>query len=304
MISKYKYKKLTWIDLESPTQDEVKSVMKEYDIHPLVANELLSPTLKPKVDLYDNFIYLILHFPAYQHSHGSSTEQEVDFIIGKSFIVTTHYEVIDSLHEFSKVFEVNVIIDKSHIGGHAGFLFFYIIKELYKSLLTELNNIDKSLNNVEELIFEGKEKEMVQELSLINRDLLNFKQAIRLHGDVLLSLEAAGEQFFGQKFSYYLRAITGEYNKIASQLEGNHETLSELRKTNDSLLSTKQNEIMKILTTMAFVTFPLTLIAGIFGMNTVDMPIIGTHGDFLKVMGIMLFGTFLMFLFFKHKKWL
>lgn len=295
---------MTWVDLESPTQEEVREVMEEFNIHPLAANELLSPTTRPKADLYPSFIYLILHFPAFQHKHGHDTNQEVDFIIGKKFIITTHYETIDPLHEFSKVFEVNSIIDKSHLGAHAGFLFYYIAKELYKSLANELEYIQEDLAHIEEYIFAGFERDMVEELSRVNRKLLNFKQSIRLHEEVLDSLQGAGSEFFGEKFSHYLQAINGEYHKVASQLDGHRETLTDLRKTNDSLLSTKQNEIMKVLTIMAFVTFPLSLIAGIFGMNTKMLPIVGLPGDFWIVIGIMAFGMALMFWYFKHKKWI
>ncbi|MFC1720864.1 magnesium transporter CorA family protein [Patescibacteria group bacterium] len=305
MLTRHTHKKVTWIDLESPTSDEVREIMKEFNIHPLAANELLSPTLRPKVDKHDNYIYLILHFPAFQHNHkGDSKIQEVDFIIGKDFIITTHYEMIDSLHDFSKMFEVSSITDKSHIGEHAGFVFYYLMRELYKSLVQELDHIDDELELIESNIFIGHEREMVKSLSHTSRDLLNFKQSIRLHKNVLDSLEISGAQFFGAKFSYYLHSITGEYYKIASTLEGHRETLIELRKTNDSLLSTKQNEIMKILTIVAFITFPLSLIAGIFGMNTKSLPIVGAQGDFWIVMFIMLLATFAMFAFFRYKKWL
>lgn len=304
MISRYQHKKITWIDLETPTQDEVRQIMKEFDVHPIVANELLSPTVRPKVDLYDNLIYLILHFPAFAHKHGDSPEQEVDFIVGKKFIITTHYETIDPLHEFSKVFEVDSIIDKGNMGNHAGFVFFYIAKELYKSLAQELEYINNGLEAIEDKLFEEKEKELVTEISLVNRDLLNFKQAIRLHKDVLVSLELDGKQFFGNDFEYYLRAITGEYSKIASHLDGHRETILELRNTNDSLLTTKQNEVMKVLTIMAFVTFPLALIASIFGMNTRDIPIVGLNNDFWIIIGIMVIATLFMFMFFRRKRWL
>ncbi len=303
MLSRNTYKKLIWIDTQSPTKEEVRELMKEFDIHPVIAQELLTPTMRPRVDLYDNFIYLILHFPIFEHKHDNENSQEIDFIIGKNFLITTHYDMVDPLHEFSKVFEVNSIIDKSNMGDHAGFLFFYLIKELYKSLANELNGIDDRLEKIENQIFQGREKEMVKKISKINMELLNFKQSIRLHKDVLSSLEIAGTKFFGDKFVYYLSAITGEYYKIASQLEGNKETIAELRKTNDSLLSTKQNEVMKILTILAFITFPLSLIASIFGMNTKDTPIIGTNGDFWIVISTMVVGTIVMFIYFKHKKW-
>ncbi len=303
MLSRNTYKKLTWIDTQSPTKEEIRSLMKEFDIHPVVAQELLSPTIRPRVDLYDNAIYLILHFPMIEHKHGNEEIQEVDFIIGKNFLITTHYDMIDPLHEFSKVFEVNSIIDKSNMGEHAGFLFFYLIKELYRSLDDELDHINNKLEVIEGQIFEGREKEMVKEISKVNRDLLNFKQSVRMHKDVLASLEIAGAKFFGDKFTYYLRAVTGEYYKIANQMDGHRETMTELRKTNDSLLSTKQNEVMKTLTILALITFPLSLVAAIFGMNTISTPIVGNKGDFWLVIGIMAIGTIIMFTYFKHKKW-
>ncbi|MCK5592389.1 MAG: magnesium transporter CorA family protein [Candidatus Pacebacteria bacterium] len=304
MISRYKYRDLTWIDLESPTKEEVREIMEEHNVHPLVADELLSPTLRPKVDLYDNLIYLIMHFPVVYSMHGRSGGQEIDFIIGKNFLITTHYELVDPLHEFSKVFEVNSILGKSDMSTHAGYLFFYIIKELYRGLTIELDHIAEELENIEEKIFKGEEVKMVESISRVNRDLLNVKQAIRPHKETLDSFEIAGKQFFGEEFTYHLQTISGEYYKVFNILEGQKETLLDLRITNDSLLTTKTNEIMKILTIVAFITFPLTLIAGIFGMNAEYMPFVGQEKDFFIILGLMVVTVFIMFSYFKFKKWM
>ena len=303
MLTRYTHKNLTWIDLESPTQEEVRSIMTEFSINPLAAEELLAPTLKPKVDQYDTFIYLILHFPAFKHSHADSQNQEVDFIIGKNYLITTRYDTVDPIHKFSKVFEVNSILDRSDIGTHAGYLFFYMIKKLYKAISHELSAVEDLLENIEEQIFRNKEKEMVVEISRVSRQLLNFKQALVAHKDVLSSFEAAGKIFFGPAFAYHLRTIVGEYYKVENEIKFHTETAAELRETNNSLLSTKQNEVMKVLTVMAFVTFPLTLIASIFGMNTA-LPIVGDPHDFLKIIGIMVVTAILFFAFFKYKRWL
>src|SRR3989339_963539 len=206
MISRYTYKDLVWVDMESPSNEEVRQIMEEFSLSPLIGNELLTPSVRSKVDMYEDFIYLILHFPTISHKHGKHDEQEVDFVIGKKFIITTHYEVIDPLHEFSKVFEVNSILDKSTMGLHGGFVFFYIMRELYQSLTHELDHIDDRLEAAEGKIFTGEESSMVEKLSLIHRDLLNFKQAVRYHRDVLESFELAGRRMFGQDFDYYMRA--------------------------------------------------------------------------------------------------
>ncbi len=304
MINRHTLKDIIWIDLESPTHSEVRQIMDEFSIHPVVANEILTPTLRPRVDPYENFIYLILHFPTTNNKHNSNSYHEVDFIIGEKLIITTHYDMVIPLHEFSKVLEMNSLLDKNNIGNHAGFLFFYLMREFYEVILEDLDNIDAELERIEQKIFMGQEVDMVRVISNANRDLLNFKQATRHHKEVLESFEIAGEKMFGSDFRYYLRAITGESYKVANIIEGHKETVFDLRITNDSLLTTKTNEIMKILTIVAFITFPLTLISSLFGMNTENIPIIGMPHDFWLVIGIMFIGAMFMLVFFKRKKWI
>lgn len=303
MITKYTHKKLTWIDLESPSVEEVRQVVKEYNIHHLVAEELNGPSVKPKVVLYDNFIYLILHFPSLRRRDDTAV-REVDFIIGKDFIITTRYDTLDAFHKFSKIFEVNSILDKSDIGEHAGYVFFYMIREAYRTLGIELEAIGDSLETIQKKIFSGEEKDMVKKISEVNRTLLDYVRATDLHKDVLESFERAGRTFFGESFSYHLQSITGEYYQIEDLLDSNREFLKELRETNNSLLTTKQNEIMKTLTILAFVIVPLAFVTQLFSMNTVYLPIVGIKYDFWIVVGIMIAAALAMLAFFKYKKWL
>ena len=303
MLTKQTCRNITWIDLESPTPSETRSLMEEYGLHFLVAEELLTPTLRPKVDIYENCIYLILHFPTVTHSHDKHSEQEIDFIIGKNFFITAHYGFIDSLDREKRLFDVNAILKKCNIGDHAGFLFFSMIKELYATSIAELDVIHKNLDDIENRIFKGEERLMVGVLSKMNRKLLNFKKAISQHKEVLESLEIAGRKFFGPDFSYYLRAITGEYYKVAALLEGTKEISDELQETNNSLLTTKTNDIMKTLTIMGVITFPSMLLASLFSMNTDFWPIVGVQNDFWVIVGIMAAVTIGFFAFFKYKKW-
>lgn len=303
MISRYKYHDLTWIDMESPTNEEVREIMEEFDIHPIAADELLGPSLRPKVDHYENFIYLILHFPAIRHTHQSRS-QEVDFIIGMKFLITVRYELLDPLHKFSKVFEVNSILDKSEIGEHAGYLFFYMIRKIYSSLGHELTTIGDTLKSVEDRIFGGEERAMVAELSVIHRDLLEFHRALRMHRGVLQSFSFASVEFFGKKFVHYNENIIGEFLKVEEMLQDQKEVLTDLRTTNDSLLTTKTNEIMKRLTATTFLLLPATLIGTLFAMQTKYTPVIGMPYDFWVVVSLLAMVALTTFILFKYKKWL
>lgn len=295
---------ITWVDLENPTSEEIRTLIEERGIPSLVAEELLSPTLKPKVDLYPSCIYLILHFPAFRHTHRRSSSQEIDFVVGKDFLITTRYDTVDPLHKFSKVFEVNSILDRSDIGTHAGFVLFYMLRKLYRAVEHELEYLADELRVIEGRIFSGQEKAMVFELSRVQRTLLSFRQALRPHEEILESLERAGERFFGEEFRFHLKGISGEYFRVHNNIRALADSLQELRETNNSLLSTKQNEIMKVLTVVAFITLPLSLLLALFQIDAVARPIVGLENDFWIIVGIMAGVGLPLLIFFKFKKWL
>tara|TARA_B100000745_G_scaffold292473_1_gene233371 strand:+ start:29465 stop:30382 length:918 start_codon:yes stop_codon:yes gene_type:complete len=305
MLRRHTYKKITWIDLVSPTQDEVREAAQELGVDAQVASELLSPTLRPHIEKYENHLYLVLHFPTLKPTtHLSSAEQEVDFVIGKDFLITARYEELESFSEFRQVFEVNATLEDDHIGDSPFDIFLLLTRRLYKGVEAEIYTVREKLEYIEKEIFEGYEKEMVVALSHAGRDILNLKQALDPHQEILRSLGELTEAFSGREYVSRVKKIENMYYRSRKHIIRIWQTLSELRETNNSLLSTKQNEVMKKLTIMAFVTFPLMLISSIFGMNTKILPIAGMDNDFWIITGVMLIATCIMFLFFKHKNWL
>jgi magnesium transporter len=304
MVSKYKHKGLTWVDVEGPTRDEVMHLMEEYSLPELVGEELLDKSVRGKVDMYPHFIYMVLHFPLIGRSRdGARYEQEIDFIVGKDFLITVHYEPVDPLHEFSRVFEIKSILDKKPMGDHAGYLLFYIMRELYKYSEAQLLEIEEDLKEIESSIFQNKEEKMVRFISEINRKLLDFKQAIRFHEHVLVSFESAGKGLFGEKFAHHLESITGEYRRVESIMASHKEILNDLKETNDALLTSKTNETIKVLTIISFIMLPLNLITGVFGMNTTFV-FIDNYKDFAVVLSAMALTAIVLITYFRRKKWL
>lgn len=301
MLTRYTRSNVAWIDLVAPTPGEVRSLMHEFGIDPLFAEELLLPSFKPKVERRGDIIYVILYFPTMS---GHRPEQEIDFIIGKNFLITTHYENIDPLHSFAQVFEVDSVLGREGAASHGGHLFAFMVQNLYRALGLECEAVGRRLKEIEGRVFNGDERKMVVELSHAGRTIHDFRQALAPHQEMLSSLEPVATRMFGTEFSYHVRTVFGAWERVEHTLARLRDSLKELRETNNSLLSTKQNEIMKTLTIMAFVTFPLTLISSVFGMNTRYLPIVGSTGDFWIILSLMLTLAIFFFLFFKHKKWL
>lgn len=306
MLHRHTYKGITWIDLVAPTRQEVAETAAEFGVDSLIAHELLAPTLQPRAEHLGEHLYLVLHFPALSASSSlSSHEQEVDFVIGKNVLITTRYEELQTLSEFRHVFSTHDPDNADTSVCETSFdMFALLARRLYKGVETEVNVVREKLEYIEKEIFEGYEKEMVVSLSYAGRDILNLKQALDPHQEILHSLVELTEKFDGKAAAQRMRSVENIYYRSRRHITRIWQTLNELRETNNSLLSTKQNEVMKTLTIMAFVTFPLMLISSIFGMNTHVLPLVGMRYDFWIITGLMGIATLAMFIFFKYRKWL
>lgn len=303
MLKKQNYQAVCWVDSESPTKEEARSLMEEFSLSPEVAQDVLLPTFKDKIVAYKDYIYLVLHFPAFKHTHNKSHRQEIDFILGKKFIITNRYETIDAMEKYSKIFEVNSILDKNENVVGSGELFLGMMKTIYQSLSDELDAINYLLTEAERKIFAGKEKEMVFELSRVGREIINFNHMITPHGVILETLKEHTAKILGSDFAIELDTIINEYYKISKILENVTQVLQELRETNNSLLSTKQNEIMKTLTIFTFFALPFSIITGFFQMNTKYTPIVGDDRGWFMIVGIEIVVLTCVYIIAKRKKW-
>ncbi len=301
MITLHTYKHLTWIDLENPTHEDIATVIKDYDIHPSWADELLTPSERAKTDASDHTFYAVLHYPNHPSHHRDGSEIEVDYIIGEKFLITAHYDPLDVLIDFEKGFNVASTLDRMHIKTGAE-LFLEINNQFYRGLREELEPLKKDAKKIESEIFQGHEFHMVKEVSILGSRLLDFRQTLRPHRIILKSLELQTPKLF-PKVTVNEDKIFREYSRVESSLENIRELLKELRDTNDSLLSAKNNEITKRFTMMAFFTFPLALLATIFFAPESPDVFHGPHG-FWVVVSILLVIFLCMYSYFSYKKWI
>jgi magnesium transporter len=307
MTTTHTYRGLVWLDLESPTENEIAGLVKRYDLHPLVGEELKRSSSVAKIEFYKEYILVVLTLPVRVRKGATSeiVDREVDFVIGKNFLITARDTAIEQLEYFAKVFDANTILNKDEKIEHAGYLFYYMVKRMYAGMVEDLENIRDSLANAESHIFGGDERNMVVELSNLSRELIDFKQTARMHRDIWEDMiEYAEKDFFGSDFSSYVRDIRDEFNVIHELIINTRELLTDLRETNDSLLNTKQNETMKILTLVSFFFYPLTFITAVFTIPALNVPVVaGPYGWWIINFGMLILAL-VMWWFFRRKKWL
>ena len=242
MLKKKIFGSSTWIDLESPTNREVEEAATLAGLDPDMVQDLLLPSTKHKIEFGETHASIILHFPAFKESHDGDAAYEVDFIITKSVIITTHYCKIEA---FEKIEPVNETEKE---------LFFEIISELLGSFEHKLSSIDHWVRDIEKKMFSGKEKMAVFELSEASRHLTDFKKITAVYPEAFSTLEEGGQKIFGKKFGKSSHIISERVAKSSAKLAVISEWASELRETNSALLNIKQNETMKVLTILTFIS--------------------------------------------------
>lgn len=304
MITRHSHSGITWVDMESPTRAELEDIIAEFRIDPRVEEEIIAPTPYPLVVDTGEYVYLVLHFPT-TDPNGGAKSQEVDFIVGKNFLITCRYEVIRTVHNLHKVFEAEKLLGITKRKASAADLLERVMRQLYSAITDEIEQFARMLDRIEKDIFDGREHENVRQISLVGRVLLRFDTMLERHKEPLdeFLLQLTSPTFFGKAFEEHAAHIEGEHAHTATVVSSFREVTQELRETNDSLLSMKQNDITQRLTIMAFVTFPLTLVAAIFSMNVEHTPLVGSPYDFWIIIAIMLGLMAIFFGFFKLKKW-
>jgi len=299
-----KTKSLSWHHFHRPSRADIDWAVKRHGLHPVVAEELAHPTMRPKVERYESYLYLVLHFPIFSAAERKTHPREVDFVLTRRELITVAYDSVPPLEDFFKKCSTERSCEDLYASKTPAHLLYHVLRELYGFALRELDHIQENIERIEEEIFSGREREVVEELSVARRDIIDFRRAVKPQLITLESLGREGVAFFGEPLHPFFDGLIGEFSKVWDLLENNKEALEALYDNNATLLNVKQNDIMKVLTIMAFVTFPLMLFAALFSMDTVYTPIIGSRNDFWIIVGIMAAATIAMYFFFKRRKWL
>ena len=282
-----------WIDIEKPTDKDISALREKFGLHPVIVEELKTPSARARVERYDDYLYFIYYFPKYDTTDEASVRTEIDFLVTKNAVATIHYEPITkALTNFRVQDEATTYK-----------LMYDIIEHLITFEERQLRHIREKVEQVGREIFKDKEKEVLERLTYLKRDVSEYRITVRLQEPILKSLSIKGKQFWGDEAEIYLNDLMGDHLKVTNQLEDYRDAISDFEDTNNQLMNMKINTVMKTFTSLSFLTFPFMLLAALFSMNTMGTPLVNLPDAFWIVFGIMIIGMATLVAYFKSKKW-
>ena len=306
---KTRREKLVWININNAGKKEIEYLRKNYkfNLNHLHASSSKIIAQRPSF-IYnekEHYIFIILHFPVLKN--GRIIAGEVDFFIKHGLLISIHNNNLPELNEFFNYCKKDGDSLISYKYESAGILLYELLNKLIGNCYDLLDRNSIKITEIEGLIFDHrKQKDAVSRILNLRRNIINFRKIIQNHKNIFKKQMARESKLVPPEImkKYYSELI--EYTKtIWEILDNQKEMIEVLNDTNESLLNNRLNDIIKTLTIFSVIVFPLTLIAAIFGMNTVGgMPFVETENGFWLIMTTMVVGCLGMLVFFKKKKWL
>ena len=295
---------LTWVHLNAPGAEDAEDLGRRFGWHPLDLEDVLSKRQRPKIDDYPDYLFAVLHFPVYDKAVQRLNAGELDLFLGPDYLVTLPtVELLPATRLFQRCHDDSEL-RQSLFGKGSGYLLYHVLDDLFDYCFPILDKIGHKLDTIEDEMFEGRSDEVVRDISNVKQEIISYRKIIKPERATLRVLERHTKRFLPEELEeVYFDDIVDASERIWDLLDNYKEVVEGLESTNESVISHRQNDILRLLTVFSVVVLPLTLITGIFGMNVV-FPGEGTHEAFWVVAGVMAAVAVGMIGFFRYKRWL
>lgn len=301
MIDKLQIGKLKWIHIPVTSQENMDFLRDNYDFHPLDIEDCQSKVQRPKMDVYDDYRFMILHFPYFDKAIKFVKTKEVKIFWGPDYVITlgTHW-VIKTLWTKTKE-SADINIDE--LPNTSDVLLYSILESLIKESLKLLKMIEDNLEMISREMFDKKAEGTIERISVTRKNLVLLNTAFKPQLRLFQKFESGSIKGFTPGLEDYWGNILDSYQKMWDSIEDYQELIQGLALTFDSLQANKTNEIMKVLTVFSTVLLPLTFITGLFGMN-VGLPLQDSPFSFLLLVSGMIMIILALLFYFKKRRWI
>ena len=298
----------TWIEVQGLHEvEKLKSIWSYFDLHPLIQEDIVNTSQRPKVEQYENCIFIVMRMLYYSPEEQAINSEQISIILGDNFLL--------SFQETDKPFFKPVIdrlnISKSRMRTHGtDYLAYALMDTVADHYFTLLDIIGEQLESIEDKLFDDPDEETFQKIHLLRKKIVFARKSIWPTRDMLNSLIRDDSEFIEESTKIYVRDVYDHVIQIIDNVENYRDMIMGMHDMYMSHVSNKMNEVMKVLTIIATIFIPLTFIAGLYGMNfnpeasPYNMPELNWYYGYPAFWGLMIVVAIIMVIYFKKKDWL
>lgn len=293
---------VTWININGLNNvNEIEKIGNNYDIHPLTLEDIVNTSQRPKIDEYENYLFVVIKMLYYDKDELLVAEQ-VSFILGTNYVLSfqeSEGDVFDSVRERIRTKKGRI----RNLG--ADYLLYTLIDSVVDNYFAIIETMGNKIEELEDNLFSGNAKEEITtEIQSLKREVLKVRRAIFPLREIINRIEKSQHRLIHKKTIHFFRDIYDHIIQVSENIDIYREMIWGLMDMYMTTISNKMNEVMKVLTIIATIFIPLTFIAGIYGMNFENMPELNYKYSYFVLWGVMIVLFIGMLFYFKRKKWL
>lgn len=305
MLKSVKIGNYTWIDINHPDTNDVEYLRFNFALHPSVLRKIIPPVKRSEVEEYEKYLFIILHFPIFNREKRKNHSSELDIVITKNTIITSHNDNLPEIREFFGSCQGDDCFKQKYLSQGTSHLFYHLVDALIDARLPMLDHVSENIAEIEEEMFQGKEKELLYEISFVKRDIIDFRNIVKPQRSVLEATVKRINRISPMlDLERHSQEVIGSNIKLWNTLENLKEMIEAIETTNEAMLSYKLNETMRILTVVSVIFTPMALIVNIWGMGFERIPLASNPFGFWILVLLSFLSGITFMLYFKSKKWL
>jgi len=293
---------VTWVNIDGiHDMDIVEKIGKHFGIHPLVLEDIVNTGQRPKVEDFEDYIFLVVKMLTFDQNQSEMNAEQVSLLLGSNFVISFQErqgDVFDSIRD-------RIRNSKGRIRkAGADYLAYALLDAIVDGYFIVLENFGERIETLEDSVIENPTSKTLQVINGLKREMIVLRRSVWPLREVIGALERGGSALIHKATGTYLRDVYDHTIQVADTIDSYRDMIIGTRDTYLSSLSNRMNEVMKVLTIIATIFIPMTFIAGIYGMNFQFMPELGWRWSYFVVWGVMIAVAGVMIAYFKKKEWL
>lgn len=272
--TEFKFPKTKWIDIINPSEDAVDELMSTYNFHELDRDALIESNQTARVDTYEHYLFVVLHFPKYDPKTKRYLTNEFNIFVAKDYLITVRYYASQSLDKLQDQLEKSSK-KKGASDISSGTILYQVIDQMLDKVFRSLERFGKDLRQIEKSIFDSRKAistTLIQEIMIKKRNIITLKHMIKPQIQAIKLLELRTKSMFSDSIEVYFENLDDKVQKIATDIELLQENIESIEGTLKTIFDMETNSTIKYLTIFSAFMLPLTLITSFFGMNIENVP--------------------------------